>query len=82
MMGMRSFPSQTVCVLQPQDPTTWLPTGNAGFLLWITLQKTKQHDRKKVFCHTKAFDTDDHAMLLQRLCDIGYYKSCLIESNV
>lgn len=37
MMGMRSVPSLTEWLLQPQRPTTWLPTGNAGFLLWITL---------------------------------------------
>ena len=42
MIGVRSAPSLTVWVLQPPPLTTWLPTGNAGFLLWSTLQKKQQ----------------------------------------
>ena len=38
MTGVRPVASQTVWVLQPQRPTTWLPTGNAALLLWITLE--------------------------------------------
>lgn len=48
MMGMRSVPSLTVWVLQPPRPTTWLPTGNAGLLLWITLQKNRRRKRSVV----------------------------------
>lgn len=52
MMGVRGVPSQTVCVLQPQPATTWVPTGNAAFLLWITLQKDETNKSKLVnICH-------------------------------
>lgn len=50
MMGMRSAPPHTVWVLQPQRPTTWLPTGNDGFLLWTTLQR-KQNRRMSNLRH-------------------------------
>lgn len=46
MMGVRSVPSLTVWVLQPQRPTTQLPAGNAGLLLWITLQKKQKQPQE------------------------------------
>lgn len=51
-MRTRSVPLQTTWVLQPQRATTWVPTGNVLFLLWITLQKQKQIEKQQSAVHS------------------------------
>lgn len=51
-MWIRPVPLQTTWVLQPQWATTWVPTGNVLFLLWITLQKQKQIEKQLSAVHS------------------------------
>lgn len=63
MMGVRSVPSLTEWLLQPLLLTTWLPTGNSGFLLWTTLHTNSylsvtfpiQSRDKMHLCHDKEY---------------------------
>lgn len=72
MIGVRSAPSLTVWVLQPPRPITWLPTGNAGFLLWSTLQKktTATLKLEKKCGIGQSQDTHHLGLCIEVLCGI------------
>jgi len=66
--GMRPFPSESEWDRHPQSLTTWLPTGNAGFLLWITLN---ENYNEKEMRKQKAVSQDSYLLPLQPVASLS-----------